>query len=201
MIPKILHRVWPGGGTIPDRFEGYWKQWKHLHPKWELHTWTGDGFKLMNRELYEMQDNFGAKSDILRLEVLYQMGGVYVDTDMEPLRSIQALTKIMRCFVGIHLGGGPSNAIMGCEPHHPAILTALEHLKLQTPHPYRVSEIINRTGPELLQRAWACNSDVSMIDQTVLGTDPNEVTDQTLVIHHRTTRWANKHIVAASQSQ
>jgi mannosyltransferase OCH1-like enzyme len=196
MIPPILHRVWPGGGTIPYRFEAYWKHWKYLHPSWAPHTWTGEEFELITQRFYDLQDNFGAMSDLLRLEVLYRCGGVYVDTDMEPLGSLDPIAQVMRCFAGATVGGGPSNAIMGCEAGHPAILHLLEEIQRKEPRCLTPAQIPNVTGPDLLLNAWKCLPYVSIIDLSILGCEPDEARDGTLAVHHRTRRWSNRELVA-----
>lgn len=197
MIPHILHRVWPGDGVpgIPEEFERYWLKWAKLHPLWELKTWDGTELKLAAQDFYDLQDNFGAMSDILRLEVLKRFGGVYVDTDMEPLGSIEPITDSMKCFAGAQIGGGPTNAIMGCERGHLAIQSCLTALAFTERRKLKMSEVTTFTGPDLLERRWRCRADVSIIDQSILGCRPEEVQPDTLVVHHRTSRWANKKLV------
>ena len=43
---------------------------------------------MVNKELLLKFKNYGAKSDIARLEILHQIGGLYLDTDFECLKQI-----------------------------------------------------------------------------------------------------------------
>merc|ERR1712070_1358542 len=100
LIPRIIHQVWIGG-ELPHRFQRLAASWKRLHPDWEYKLWTDSdvkGLRLRNRELFERAKNPGQKSDILRLEVLYQYGGLYVDTDFECLKSFESSLANLRFF-------------------------------------------------------------------------------------------------------
>ena len=58
------------------------------HPDWEYKLWTDETVKeitLINQELFDKAKNYGEKSDILKWELVYRFGGVYIDTDMEAL--------------------------------------------------------------------------------------------------------------------
>jgi inositol phosphorylceramide mannosyltransferase catalytic subunit len=83
-IPKIIHQIWLGG-TLPERLKDWAETWKNWEG-WEHRLWTDEDVKnlnLINSELFDSAHNYGEKADILRLEILYRFGGLYVDTDME----------------------------------------------------------------------------------------------------------------------
>ena len=86
-IPKIVHQIWLGG-PVPEVYQAWMSSWLALNG-WEYKLWTDEELKtfhLHNKDLFDMAKNFGEKSDILRLEILFQYGGGYVDTDFECLR-------------------------------------------------------------------------------------------------------------------
>ena len=84
-IPKIIHHIWLGS-PFPEKYKILRETWKKHHPDWEFVLWTDEdieAFGLFNKDLYDQSDNYGAKSDIARYEILYRFGGLYIDTDFE----------------------------------------------------------------------------------------------------------------------
>lgn len=89
-IPKIIHQIWLGS-PVPDVFKKYSATWQEKHPGWQYKLWTDEDvekFPLYNRKYYDEATNYAVKSDILRWEIVYQIGGVYVDMDYECLQSL-----------------------------------------------------------------------------------------------------------------
>jgi mannosyltransferase OCH1-like enzyme len=90
-IPKILHQVWIGPKQQPKEWMDTWKE---KHPDWEYVLWDEksiDEFGLENRKLYDMfykAKVFNGCANIVRTEVLYKYGGVYVDADSICLRPL-----------------------------------------------------------------------------------------------------------------
>jgi len=123
-LPKKIHQIW-FGGKLPDRYKIYCDTWKRFHPEWEYRLWTDkdvDSIDLPNRDLFNSIKNVGQKSDFFRYHVLNQLGGIYVDTDFECLKSFNSLSYV-DFFVGI---GFPHTVelyigLIGSIPHHPII--------------------------------------------------------------------------------
>ena len=74
----------------------------------------------------ERYSNFGEASDVLRYEILSRHGGVYVDTDVECLRSLEPLVDDASAFAAYARPGLIGSAVVGAVPGHPAIARALE---------------------------------------------------------------------------
>ena len=95
MIPKIIHQIHMGDNPLPEQ-ELYWqKTWIDKNPDWSHILWDdakikGD-LKITHPQVFENCESFSEKSDILRFEILYQFGGLYVDTDFECLKNIDPL--------------------------------------------------------------------------------------------------------------
>jgi mannosyltransferase OCH1-like enzyme len=89
-IPKIIHQIWIGPKVPPVKMMDTWKQ---KHPDFEYILWTEQ--ECVDRGMiFECQTQIDAiheivgKADIMRIEILYRYGGVYVDADsicIEPL--------------------------------------------------------------------------------------------------------------------
>ena len=82
-IPKIIHQIWIGSNPRPNLLLATWKR---KHPSFEYILWTEEeikkrGLKLQCQREFDMINEIVGKVDILRLEILYKFGGVYIDAD------------------------------------------------------------------------------------------------------------------------
>ncbi len=90
-IPKIIHQIWIGPRPLPNKYKKWMKSWKSLNKSWEYKLWTNNDIKdmnLINQKIFEESSNVGFRSDILRYEILYKYGGLYIDTDLECIKEI-----------------------------------------------------------------------------------------------------------------
>jgi len=93
MIPKIIHHIWPGDDKFKEKFHDYRIEWMRMHPDWSFMFWRLDNLPPRSLKIVSNLKNFSlfnhtAKSDILRFLILYELGGIYVDTDMQPIYPI-----------------------------------------------------------------------------------------------------------------
>jgi mannosyltransferase OCH1-like enzyme len=160
-IPKILHRIRIGADTLPAEAEEYGRRWRELHPGWEHRLWTArDLPKMRNRALYDVSENTGHRSDLLRYEILHRFGGVYVDLDMEPLRPLDpvlAEAGPADAFAGRVYATmrelGPQwmeTAILGAAPGLPFFDHLLDRITPWAVH-FSQAHTIVRTGPQFFQ--------------------------------------------------
>lgn len=91
MIPKIIHYCWFGGNPMPKLAKACIKSWKKFCPDYEIKEWNESNFNLdlfpYAREAYDAK-KFAFVTDIVRLYALYHEGGIYMDTDVELLKSL-----------------------------------------------------------------------------------------------------------------
>lgn len=152
LIPKKLHQIWIGGKP-PERFLSMMESWKICHPDWEYKLWTDEdiaSFPFAHPEVFHTAINLGAKSDIWRYEILYQFGGVYVDTDFECMRSLDPLIYAHKFFVGIGGFDYVNNAIIGSAPHHPLLEKVNQVIAATAPHTW--NDPWQYTGPLMFSR-------------------------------------------------
>jgi len=136
-IPKIIHQIWLGS-PLPEEFKVLQQTWLafHAHRGWRYKLWTDEDvaqLELYNQEFYDATDNYGVKSDILRWELLYNFGGVYIDVDYECLRSLDDLHYTYDFYTAlqpldtlfIQLGA----ALVGSCPGHPILKHCIETIK------------------------------------------------------------------------
>ena len=121
MIPKIIHYCWFGGKPMPELPLKCIESWKKFLPEYELRLWNEETFDINSvpyvKEAYEAR-KFAFVSDYVRLWALEQEGGVYLDTDVEVLRSFDSLLNDT-AFIGLEesLALLPGTCVMGCEAH------------------------------------------------------------------------------------
>lgn len=121
-IPKIIHRVWLGHNPLPEEFKEYGKTWAKHHPEWDIILWTEETLpSMINKEYLDLCNTYSEMSDIIRYELLYQFGGIYIDTDFECLKPIDELVEDLEVFAStednIHICGG----FFGSVPKHPLV--------------------------------------------------------------------------------
>ncbi len=82
-IPKIIHQIWIGPNKKPDVWINTIKQfcdkYNYQHILWD--DAAVNKFELTNRIFYNIEKTYNGKSDILRYEILYNHGGIYIDAD------------------------------------------------------------------------------------------------------------------------
>jgi len=94
MIPKIIHYVWVGDAQKPPEVLACIESWRRHCPGWEIREWGNDFVQTTeNRYVREAfaHRKWAFVSDWVRLAVLAQQGGFYLDTDVEANRSFDAL--------------------------------------------------------------------------------------------------------------
>lgn len=83
-IPKIIHQIWIGPRLVPMEWISTWKKFCKKY-NWTHYLWTNkevESFKLINKKHFDNAKSWQQKSDILRYEILYKYGGIYLDADM-----------------------------------------------------------------------------------------------------------------------
>ncbi len=95
-IPKVIHYCWFGGKPLPELAQRCIASWKKYCPDYEIIRWDESNFDFNYndyvREAYEAK-KWAFVSDILRLYVLVEHGGIYMDTDVELLKPLDNLLE------------------------------------------------------------------------------------------------------------
>ena len=122
MIPKIIHYCWFGQGEMPELVQTCIASWRTHMPNWGYRLWSEDNFDIASApqyvcEAYEAK-KYAFVSDYVRLWALEREGGVYLDTDVEVVRSFDPLLDDT-AFIGLEesLALLPGTCVMGCESH------------------------------------------------------------------------------------
>jgi hypothetical protein len=130
-IPRVFHQIWVGPDPFPDPYKRYQQTWLDRHPGWELRFWTEDNLpdELRRPEAAERLRAPAERANILRLELLWRFGGVYLDTDFECRRSIEPLIGDADIFISLAKPGRVNNALMGSVAGHPILDELLDRIR------------------------------------------------------------------------
>lgn len=155
MIPKLIHRIWLGPASMPAEYEGYGRAWEELHPGWQVRTWTEDDLPpLVNADAYDAVPSWSSKSDVVRFELMTQIGGVYADCDVEPLKPLDPIVESFDAFVGWEIEGhAVGTAVIGSAPRHPFFQAVVDQLP-QALVDFPLDRPALTTGPGHLTRVY-----------------------------------------------
>lgn len=124
MIPKKIHYFWVGDKPMPEKNKACIESWKKFCPDYEIIEWNESNYdfsvcKYM-AQAYEAK-LWGFVPDYARLDIIYRKGGIYLDTDVELLQSLDNLLNC-KAFLGFEnrtsvapglgFGAEPGNEIL-----------------------------------------------------------------------------------------
>lgn len=210
VIPKKIHYCWFGGGKMPDRLSSYVKGWSKLCPDYEIFLWNEDNYDVYKNdyiaEAYKCK-RWSFVSDYVRLDVVYQYGGIYLDTDVELIKRPDELLY-NDAYMGFErLSTVNSGAGFGAVRGFPILKEMMDG--------YKKRQFVNETDPNkmvlcpeyetavLQKHGLRLDGSFQVIDDMSiypvmyfnaksLYSDEMKVTDETISIHHCTWTWAGE---------
>lgn len=174
-IPKILHLTWKSK-ELPPAFHALVQKMVALHPDWQIRLWTDDEMMAFVKE-HGAPHQFQKYSDYIktiqccdyfRVFVLYVLGGVYLDLDIDLERSFDELPGYVNSFFpcekvmsaaalathrnrdAVRIG----NYAMGAVPAHPFFKVLLDRLQSAKSSEEGAAWILETTGPGLLSTVY-----------------------------------------------
>jgi len=89
MIPKIIHQIWIGPKKLPDIWINTFRiDYINKNPEYQYILWNENNIDQLfvdfpiYRMIYELENEYCGKADILRYLILYIYGGIYIDADV-----------------------------------------------------------------------------------------------------------------------
>lgn len=103
MIPRLIHYCWLSNDPVPESLQKCMDSWKTVLPDYEWVHWNFDRFpKEQSLWVSQAFDNkkYAFAADYIRLYALYHHGGIYLDMDVEVLKSYDEFLELpsMLCF-------------------------------------------------------------------------------------------------------
>lgn len=130
-IPRIIHYCWLSDDPVPDEMQRYMKSWKILKGyefiKWdrkrfdlEAHIWAKEAFEAKK---------YAFAADEVRLYALYHYGGIYLDMDVEVIKTFDKLLDNNLMLATEFDDFGIEAGCMGAREHDPFIKSCLDYYK------------------------------------------------------------------------
>ncbi len=208
-IPKKIHYMWVGGKPLPDEFQRNIDTWRKFNPDYEIILWDESNMRLEEcaylKEAYETK-SWAFVPNYARLNIVWNYGGIYLDTDVEVRKNFDCLLNDdaffnMGCADRINNGCG-----FGAVPHHP-LLKAMKaefektHFLIngkpgRKPCHTFLHPVLEDFGFEIKNEYQKVNGVVlypaEVMAPYTLGGLGNFFSDKTLSVHKETGSWKNE---------
>lgn len=123
-IPSKIHYCWFGGKEKPEKYKKLIEEWHVINPDFEIIEWNEDNYDVKKnvymKEAYEAE-KWGFVPDYARLDILYNEGGIYLDTDIKVIKRLDDLLysngfmvidSDLHVNVGSGMGAAKGNALL-----------------------------------------------------------------------------------------
>lgn len=207
MIPKVIHYCWFGNNPLPFEVKKCINSWKKICPDYEIRRWDETNFDVYQNDF--IKSAYGSKawafvSDYARLKIVYDEGGIYLDTDVELKKSLDELRKNEGFFViqqeghycntGLGFGAKKENEIVKTMLDLYDDLIYSEENKFSIACPYLNTKALEKYG-------YSYSDDVIVIHNNLVlpprFMDPiapgknkeNLLCNDTVSIHHYSASW------------
>lgn len=207
MIPKIIHYCWFGKNELPALAKKCIESWKKHCPDCEIIEWNEDKFDITCnqyvRQAYESK-KYAFVSDYARFYIIYNYGGIYLDTDVEVLKPLDIFLN-NNAFMGFEseqgvapgliLGGVKGNLIIK------EILDSYANRKFIYPNgKYNLTTVIFYSTDILLKYGLRIDNSLQLVKDIVIypktyfcplsyESDKTDFSDNTYSIHHFAASW------------
>ena len=158
-IPKIIHQLWIGQKPRPSKFMATWKD---KHPDYEYIMWNEEEIRKRSLNLECISkineiEEINGKADIIRWEILFHYGGLFVDADSICIEPLNHLTDQHKPFCGYEnenvREGLVATGTMAFPKNHPLPRGAIDYIKTNEVSRAKTGKMAWRTvGPELLTK-------------------------------------------------
>ena len=206
-IPPVIHYCWFGGKPLPDLYKRCIESWQRFCPEYEIIQWNEENCNmeecLYTKQAYETK-KYGFVPDYFRLKIVYEYGGIYLDTDVELLKSLDDL-RHEEAFCGLQLPGEAAFGLgFGAVKGHRLIGYLLEtysHLRFinsdgslnETTSPVYQTKDLMKLGMKRGNRQQyldgMCIYPTEVLSPINIITGTASMTEQTYAIHHFDGSW------------
>lgn len=210
MIPKTIHYCWFGGNPLPELAKKCIESWKKYCPDYKIIEWNETNYDVSKcaymKEAYQAK-KWGFVPDYARFDIIYHHGGIYLDTDVEIIRSLDGFLG-NRAFMGFEsenyvnpgliIGGEKGSREMECimhwyETHH--FIKESGEIDL-TASPAIVTKILDGMGLCKEPSVQLLNGALTIYPKDYFCpmdyyTGDIVITENTHTIHHYCASWLN----------
>lgn len=212
MIPKTIHYCWFGRKPLPELALKCIASWRKFLPDYEIKEWNEDNFDV-NQILYTAQaykcQKFAFVSDYARFKIIHKYGGIYFDTDVEVIKSLDDIIA-KGAFFGIEASGNIKKCAPGlgfaCPPDEPLCKEMVDFYKKQrfilaNGH-YNLKTVVQIISKILKHNGFRPSSKPAEFQGIFFYppeyfcpinyyTGEKNITENTRTIHHYAASWVN----------
>lgn len=209
-IPKIIHYCWLSEDPLPAEILKYIESWRNILPDYEIKRWSYKNFPRGKSKWVD--EAFDAKkyafaADYIRCYALFHEGGIYLDSDVEILKSFNPLMHLPY-FIGQESDGIWEAAVVGGESGMKLFGEMIRYYdthRFKTPDGFDTTpmpRILKAIGEKLYRIKYIdsaeafnrFNSDLQILPSDYFSpksykTGEIRVTNRTFAIHHFTASW------------
>lgn len=208
MIPKTIHYCWFGRGEKSTLIAKCIKSWKKICPDYRIVEWNEDNFDLNQAPDY-VRKAYDAKkwafvSDYARLKIVYENGGIYLDTDVELVRPLTDFLE-HTAFFGTESPEIVSTGLgFGAEKGAEILQKMMDQYEKIEFDPSNVLACPYIDTPVFVGLGWKKDGSLQLLAGDILVLPPEylcpktlmtgiiNLTDNTYSIHHYTATWQPK---------
>ncbi len=208
VIPRKIHYIWFSENPVPPELQKNIDGWKRLCPDYEICRWNEKNYDVTkNPYMYKAYKNkkWSFVSDYARLDIIYQNGGIYLDTDVEMIRRPDELLY-NNAFIGFErLSTVNTGSGFGAEKGFPLIgemrdyYENIEFIDSENPDdmvlcPIYETGILSRHGLKRNGNFQIVSGmsvyPVMYFNAKSLYSDRLKITEETVSVHHCSWTWA-----------
>ena len=210
MIPKIIHYCWFGRGEKPKKIQECINSWYQHLPDYQIIEWNEDNFDVnalqYTKDAYEAK-KYAFVSDVARVKALYEMGGIYLDTDVVVFKSFDEILN-NKCVLGFESENYVATSFMASEPKY-SLMKEFYDLYTDIKFYDENGNIVSGTNVSkltdmLLNKGLKRNNRFQTIENDIViypkeyfspyeyGYGVYQYTDNTICVHHFEVSWLPK---------
>lgn len=210
MIPKVIHYCWFGGNRHTSEMKKCIKSWKEYCPDYEILEWNESNFDVTShpfvRAAYDAKA-WAFVSDYARLKIIYDNGGIYLDTDVELIQNLDTLledeayigveAQDMLCNTGLGFGAEKQNEVIKKMLEKYDLVEFDNDKKSTLACPYLNTEIVRELGYKEIDSIQNLNQ-ITVYPPKYFDPYPSGgkgemlLCSDTISIHHYSASWGNK---------
>lgn len=209
MIPKVIHYCWFGNNPKPKLMNKCIRSWKRFCPDYKIIEWNENNFSIQKCPVYVRQayqeKKWAFVTDYVRLQIIYEHGGIYLDTDVQLIKPLDELLNHLAYFGiegGCYINTGLGYGAVKRSPIIKEIMQDYQNISYikedgtydNTPCPVRNTAVFLENGFEQNDCMQVLGDDILILPTEYLcpkdwKTGELHVTEKTISIHHANASW------------
>lgn len=208
MIPKRIIYAWFGNKPYPYQLQEYKEKWRKLNPDYDILEINEENFDInycrFTREAYN-SGRMAFVSDVARLWAVNKYGGIYLDVDVELLKSLDFLLENSQFWAeeepgmvasGLIFGSGKKDALLNeiLSFYKNLDFNSYKHLEqISTVH--IISNILRKYGLKTCRKNQYLSNGAIVYESQYFAPlhywGGGEITSKTVAVHHYNGSWIN----------